>query len=150
MAKRHSSWKRLHYVRQWFDSHPFVRWFELSLMHIDERSSVVEMPICVKHCTGNGIVTGGIHAVLGNAAGVSLAMMHSENFTPLAEIKNLKFCRPVRLDKDNKLLAEAQFLGLGIDQDRILIKVLIKNFAGELKAEGVFEYALLDRPYNPQ
>ncbi|MBI4992458.1 MAG: PaaI family thioesterase [Candidatus Harrisonbacteria bacterium] len=144
MAEKNSR-QRIDVVKQWFDNHPFVRWFELSLTHIDNQSTVVEMPICVKHCTGNGIVTGGVHAVLGNAAGVALAMMHSENFTPLAEINSLKFCRPVKLS-DERLLAEAQFLG--IEQNRILIKVLIKNSVGELKAEGIFEYALLDKPYN--
>jgi len=133
-------------VRKWLDSHPFVHWFQLTLIKINKNSAVILMPVFLKECTRDKVMTGGVHAVLGNAAGVALAMLHSSHFTPLAEIKNLKFYRPVVLEKDEELVAEAKFLA--IQNNRIVIKVEIKNRKDDkLKADGIFEYALLISEY---
>jgi uncharacterized protein (TIGR00369 family) len=139
--------KKTREIERWFKKHPFVSWFKLSLVSLDVDSATVLMPLITKECAQKGIITGGIHVVLGNAAGVALAMMHSKYFTPLAEIKKIKFYRPIILKKDKNLLATAKFKK--IKNNRIVIKVEIKDEKiKQLKTDGIFEYALLSKNYN--
>jgi acyl-coenzyme A thioesterase PaaI-like protein len=134
-------------VAEWFNSHYFARQFGIMLDYdyIDVDSIVAGMPIRLEQCTGGKIVTGGIYAVLGNAAGVSLAMIYSEHFTPLAEIKNLKFYKPIVFGKDKILLARAKLFK--IEKNRIIIKVEIFCEDNQTRAEGIFEYAILSEDY---
>ncbi|MBU4347970.1 hypothetical protein KJ671_00495 [Patescibacteria group bacterium] len=144
-------------VKKWFKKHPFVHWFQISLISLDTNSAVISMPSTMKECAQGKIITGGVQVVLGNAAGVAVAMMHSKYFTPLAEIKKIKFYHPIILNKDKILLANAKFVK--IKTNRIIIKVEISAEGGsafggkdkknnQLKTEGIFEYALLSKKYN--
>lgn len=134
-------------IFKFFDSSPFTKWWELSLEFIGAHQSVVSMRKAVKHCTPDMILTGGVHNYMANAAAVSLAMMHAENFTPLKR-NEMNFYRPILLD-ENDIFAEATFREIS---DRlIIIDVEIRDRGSDkLKASGVFHYALLDKPYNPR
>lgn len=143
----HEAHEKAQGVFKWFDTLHFPRWAQIKLEELGPNSSLAHMSISIKHCARKDIVTGGVHVLVGNAAGVSLAMMHwdvpvSDNLddqTPLAEISSMKYLRPLTLD-DVELVAEAKFLG--VKGRRICIDVQIKNRIGELKATGLFKYAI--------
>lgn len=134
-------------VFDFFNSSPFTKWWGLSLEFIGVHKSVVSMKKAVKHCTPDMLLTGGVHNYMANAAAVSLAMMHSEHFTPLKR-NEMVFYRPILLDL-NDVFVEATLRE--ISGKTIIIDVVIKDLGSDkLKAEGIFRYALLDAPYSPR
>lgn len=134
-------------ISEFFDSAPFTRWWDLKLEYLDADKSVVSMRKAVKHCTPHMMLTGGVHNYIANAAAVSLAMMRAEHFTPLKR-NEMDFHRPVLLD-ENDIFVEATFRE--IRGNIILIDVVVKDGSSEkVKANGIFRYILLDRPYIPR
>lgn len=138
--------QRLRFVEDWFQSNPFVRHFQLKLVLINGEESAVQMRLQPQHCTADKVITGGMHVLLANAAGVSLAMMNSEHFTPLVEIQEFKFLQPVVWAENERASLVAIAKKVFAKDKRIKIKIKIYDRQGQ-KATGLLEYALLSRPF---
>ena len=140
---------RTEFVKDWVSKHPFLRLIDMQLDHIDHSLVRISAPVYLKECTKEGVVTGGIHSLIGNAAAVAMAMLHSpQYFTPLYE-QIMKYPRPIVLRKDEKIIADARLIK--IEGNRIFIKVEIKSDSDDkIKAQGIFKYAILSREYEPE
>lgn len=117
--------------------------FQIKLTHLDATSAVARMPMSIWACAAANIVQGGVIAVLADYAGVYLAMMQCEGFTPLSSL-SIEYLRPAVLTKDKEVVAYAKLLHAG--KTKIVIEVDVLNENNILKAVGRCVFARPPKP----
>lgn len=120
----------------------FIKWPLVQTLHMEMPELypdrvVVTMPVPNNLANGDGILPGMVVAISGNIAGVHLAMMNSENFTPLPNTA-IHWLKPVVVGKDKMLIANATLIQAG--KTLIVVEIKILNEAKELKAVGTFTF----------
>lgn len=137
------------FVQEWFSKHPFVKFFSLELIMLTDKQVEVFLPMRREYCTSDNILTGGMFTLLANTAGVTLAMMNSEYFTPLAEIKDFQFLQPIVWDENKRPDKCLGVWGIAekksLTAKRIVVKVQICQCT--IKASGTLKYARLGRSF---
>lgn len=134
-----------------FSIQDFVKGYNMSLLVLTEKRSIISMPVYESMWTSVGIANGMTLGPVANGAGVFLAMANCKYFTPLVECRSFKIFRPTKRNEDKVLFAEASIISRGVKEFRslgeqaiIIISVSVRGEDEKEKARGCFEYILPD------
>ena len=128
--------RRLELERKWKEW-PCVKTLELELNYLFLTEVKVSMPGKENFVNGENVLPGFVVAMPANVAGVFLAMMNSDGFTPLVSAE-IQWLRPVIFGKDNKIIAFAA--PLQVSKHLIRTEVKLENEKQELKAKGTLTF----------
>jgi len=121
-----------------FQEEPCAKLNRITLDSLGLQCAEASMPVHQEVCTAGGIVQGGVLAVLADYAGVYVAMMNDEGFTPLSSL-HLEYFRPTVLARDKKAIARAIVIHKA--ETRIVVEVKVENENRQLKAGGTLIFA---------